>query len=230
MTQSLSPLEMIESSGSIIHDQHFVYASDEHGSDYVDCDRLYRHPEMVRALLTPMLSPHVANIVPLPGYEVIAAPATGGVYLVGIAGLLAHTTSHPVKTVWADKIGNKKFAFERAGFAECLDGANVLIVDDVLTTGSSVAKVARLVESAGGTVVAVRALVNRGQVTAQDMQVPDLYSRVCVDYPAVPADKCQLCIEEVPIVTNLGHPGSFLNERPDYPTKLYLGLRLRGVR
>ena len=93
---------------------------------------------------------------------------------------------------------------------------NVLVVEDLLTTGGSVAKVCRQIEHLGGNVIGVSAVVNRGGVTAEDLGVPKLNALAEVSFEAVDHVDCLLCKEEVPIVEDVGHGDKFRRANPDY--------------
>ncbi|MHB8896360.1 MAG: phosphoribosyltransferase family protein, partial [Candidatus Geothermincolia bacterium] len=80
-------------------------------------------------------------------------------------------------------------------------GARVLLVEDVITTGGSIIELARLVEDAGATVVALACIVQRGEIDAGGRRVVSL-ARISVD--SYPPDDCPLCAEGV----GIDSPGS----------------------
>jgi orotate phosphoribosyltransferase len=148
--------------------------------------------------------------------DTIAAPAVGGIVLSVLAAAEFHRFgSYEVTAVWADKNGND-FVFERAGFVDHIRGKRVLVVEDLLTTGGSVAKVCRQVEANGGEVVGVSVVVNRGGVTAEDLDVSRLESLANASFEAVDAEQCQLCEQAAPIVEDIGHGAEYKQEHPDY--------------
>ena len=88
----------------------------------------------------------------------------------------------------------------RRGF-DVPHGACVLVVEDVVTTGGSVAEVVELVRAAGGVPVAVASLIDRGGPKAFDVELfPLLRLQVESWEPA----ECDLCAAEVPLYA----PGS----------------------
>jgi orotate phosphoribosyltransferase len=117
--------------------------------------------------------------------------------------------------VWADKQGDG-FRFERAGFSDVLEESEVLVVEDLLTTGGSVKKVCDQVASCGGTVSGVSVIVNRGGITAEQLGVPRLESLAQVSFTAVNEAECELCANHVPIVEDIGHGGEYKLTHPDY--------------
>jgi orotate phosphoribosyltransferase len=80
-------------------------------------------------------------------------------------------------------------------------GALVLVVEDVVTTGGSVAEVIALVEAAGGVPVAVASLIDRGGPKSFDVELLPLL-RLQVE--SWEPDSCGLCASGVPLYA----PGS----------------------
>jgi len=81
----------------------------------------------------------------------------------------------------------------------------VLVVEDVITTGGSVAEVIELVKAAGATVAGVASVVDRsnGKVRLADKQ----FSLLTMEVVSYAPEECPLCKEEIPIYA----PGSRTN-------------------
>lgn len=199
-------LQELEKIGAIFTGKHFVYASGKHGSGYINMDIMFPNVELVARLCQDLIKPFEGQ------FDVIAAPATGGIELGVLSALAAKTPG-----VWADKDHDGGFVFERAGFAEALKGKRVLVVEDLLTTGGSVEKVAREVEKEGGTVVGISVVCNRGGVTAEALSVPRLEMLANVSFTAEEAGGCPLCKEGQPIVDTMGHGDDYKAAHPEYP-------------
>ncbi len=157
-----------------------------------------------------MVEPFTSN----PAIKVVAGPAVRGVALASDVAHRMRQATCCVDRVWADKVGGD-FVFERAGFTDKLKGKGVLVVEDLLATGGSVAKVCTQVEAAGGEVIAVSAICNRGGLTSETLGW-ELHALCEVDFEAVDAEDCELCKQAVPIVTNIGHGGAFQAANPFY--------------
>ena len=198
-------LAELEKIGAVFIDKHFVYASGKHGSGYINMDIMFPQVPLVAELCKDLIAPFAGE------FDVVASPATGGIEL-GV--LSAYAAAKP--GVWADKDGDGGFVFERAGFVEAIKGKRVLIVEDLLTTGGSVEKVAREIEKVGGTVVGISVVCNRGGVTAGQLDVPRLMALSEVSFTAVEATECELCAANVPIVEDMGHGDDYKKEHPDY--------------
>jgi orotate phosphoribosyltransferase len=86
----------------------------------------------------------------------------------------------------------------------------VLVVEDILTTGGSARLVVEAVAAAGGTVVGVGALCNRGGVSAQQIGAPVLFSLSTVPMESFAAEECPLCAAGVPVNTRVGKGAAFV--------------------
>lgn len=106
-------------------------------------------------------------------------------------------------------IKREQFTLKR-GQAASVAGKTVLVVEDVLNTGGSAARTVEAVRSAGGDVVAVAALCNRGGVTAADLDVPLLVSLLDVTMDAWDEPECPMCKSGVPVNTDVGHGKQYL--------------------
>lgn len=204
-------LEELGRSGAVLVDKHFVYKSGKHGSGYIDPDRIL--PSMgsmqryCRSLATPFMKDNV---------DVVVAPAVGGIVLAVLtASWLGNWFVREVGAVWADKDGDT-YSFERAGFDEQVTKRRVLVVDDLLTAGTSIKGTIAAIAPYHPQIVGAAVLVNRGGVTAEDLGVPRLESLASVDFEAVDSGQCQLCKQRVPIVTDFGHGDKLQSIFPEY--------------
>ncbi len=103
-----------------------------------------------------------------------------------------------------------KFVIKR-GYDKLITGKNVLVVEDVLTTGGSVRKVIEATRAIGGNVIGVGALWNRGGITSQNVaNVPKLISLVNRKLDEWDEKDCPLCKQGVPININVGKGREFL--------------------
>ena len=194
---------------AILTDIHVVCKSGEHGNAYVNKDAVYVYPDAISSLCTV-----IARAFERQGVEVVIAPATGGIVLSQwVASKLTGLSSgEDVLALYADKEKDEKgedgFVIKR-GYEELLVGKRVLILEDVLNTGDSAKKVVQKVKEAGGIVIGLGALCNRGGVTAETLGVPTLYSLLNITLSTWPEEECPLCKADVPINTKVGHSKDF---------------------
>jgi orotate phosphoribosyltransferase len=141
-------LEALKDAGAILHG-HFQLTSGRHSDTYVQCARVLEDPA-----LTTRLAGAMAARVADERIDVVAAPAVGGI-IIGFA--VAQALG--VKFIFSER-QNGEMVFRRSFSIE--SGQRVLVVEDVVTTGGSVAEVVALVRAAGGEVAAVTSIIDRG--------------------------------------------------------------------
>ena len=167
---------------------HFRLTSGRHSDRYVQCARVLEDPRLVTRLAQAMRERIGERQV-----DLVAAPAVGGI-IIGFA--VAQALG--VKFIFSER-ENGAMVFRR-GF-EVPEGAHVLVVEDVVTTGRSVAEVIDLVRSAGGTPTAVASIIDRGGPKAFDVE---LLSLLRLDVESWEPTECGLCGDGVPLYA----PGS----------------------
>ena len=193
--------------GAVITDSHIVYTSGKHGSAYVNKDAIYPHTSQISSLCWEM-----AKWFALDNVQVVIAPAIGGVILSQWAAHhLSTINGHEVLSVYAEKdTSGDNFVIKR-GYDKLITGKNVLVVEDVLTTGGSAKKVIEATRALGGNIVGLGVLCNRGGVTVQDVSdPPKMVSLVNIKLDAWDEAECPLCATNVPINIDVGKGREYL--------------------
>jgi orotate phosphoribosyltransferase len=80
-------------------------------------------------------------------------------------------------------------------------GSSTLIVEDILTTGSTIRSLIRLVEERGGRVVGIGTLWNRSASIKFDCP---FFALVTKNFPTYLSEECPLCRKGVPLNTEVG--------------------------
>lgn len=211
-----SVIEILKQAGAILTNDHFVYTSGKHGSVYINKDFLYPHVMMVSEV-GKMFAEKFKN----KKVDVVAAPAVGGTVLsTWTAYHLSKMKGKPVMSVYTEKDkGTTAGAAEseqifRRGYDTFVKGKNVLVLEDLTTTGLSVKKTVETVKKAGGKVVAVCVMVNRDpeKVTSKTVGAP-FYSLGVFLAEAYDEKDCPLCKKNIPINTKIGHGKKYLEEK-----------------
>ena len=200
-------LQVLGKVGAVITDSHIVYTSGKHGTAYVNKDAVYPHTAE-----TSRLCHAIAERFADDNVQVVIAPAIGGVILSQwTAHHLSEMNGHEVFGVYAEKSeGGDAFVIKR-GYDKFIAGKNVLVVEDVLTTGGSAKKVIEVTRAIGSNVVGLGVLCNRGGITPQDVaDVPKLTSLVNVKLDAWDEATCPLCEQNVPANTDVGKGREFV--------------------
>lgn len=193
---------------AVISDDHFVYTSGKHGSVYVNKDKIYPHTALV-SRVGQLFAEKFAALNP----SVVVGPAIGGIILAQwTAYHLSEMLGREVLGVYTEKDENKNQVFTR-GYNQLVQDQDVVLVEDLTTTGGSLQKVVGSVVSAGGRVLGTCAMVNRNPegVTSQTLGFPfDQLMILPVD--AYDADSCPLCARQIPINTTVGHGAKYLKK------------------
>lgn len=203
-------LQILGEVGAVITDSHIVYTSGKHGTAYVNKDAVYPHTVQTSRLCRAIAKEFIHDNV-----EVVIAPAIGGVILSQWAAYhLTQIIGREVLGVYAEKSENGEVFIIKRGYDRLIVGKNVLVVEDVLTTGGSVKKVIETVRILGGKVVGLGVLCNRGGITPQDVSdVPKLTALVNVKLDAWGGADCPLCKENIPINIDVGKGREFLAQQ-----------------
>lgn len=203
-------LKLLEKVGAIITDSHIVYTSGKHGTTYINKDAVYLHTKETSDLCRAIAEQFADDSV-----EVVIAPAIGGVILSQwTAHYLSEITGCEVFSVYAEKMENGDAFIIKRGYDKIVVGKNVLVVEDVLTTGGSARKVVELTRDLGGNIVGVGVLCNRGGLTPQDVaHPPKMFALVNVNLDAWDEADCPMCKQKTPINVNVGKGREYLLRR-----------------
>src|SRR6184192_1716019 len=169
---------------------HFVYTSGRHGADYLEKFRVLEDPQSTMKLAA-MIAGHFRSF----GTQFVAGPTTGGI-------ILAYEVARQlgVDAVYVER-GDRGGRVLRRGF-EIPPGARVLVVDDVVTTGGSVAETRACITRAGGVVIGIGVLADRTAGRAATT-VP-FFACLTVDFPSYPPDSCPQCAAGIPVAAPRG--------------------------
>ncbi len=183
-------LRIFEVTGAL-QDGHFLLSSGLHSPQYFQCALALQYPdyrEQFAREIAEFFSELEERI------DVVISPAIGGIVVGQEVGRLLGTRS-----IFAEREDGKMTL--RRGFV-IKPRENVLVCEDVITTGGSVQEVINLVEAAGAYPIGVGAIIDRsgGKVT---FDVP-LFSCVQIKALTYKPERCPLCQQKIPLTK----PGS----------------------
>jgi orotate phosphoribosyltransferase len=211
-------LDFLGSEGAVLTNSHFIYTSGLHGTAYINMRSVAHHSWWLSAAGRQM-----GKLIRDEGADLVLGPETLGRTLAGYAALEIRGQ----RGIWCDIVEdetgkNAKFS-PKLGFDRLIPGQRVAIVDDLLTTGSSIKLAAELVKSHDGVPVVGVAVVRRTpDVSADDCGVAVLH--VLADVPGFRTfteAECQEhgpCSRRAPVVLRPGHGHEWVKDHPDYPT------------
>ena len=129
---------------------HFILSSGLHSDQYVQCAKLLSHPKeakIICASLSEKIKNNFSNI------DIILSPALGGIVVGYEVGKQLN-----VKAIFAERIDGKLTL--RRGF-NISRNSNVLIVEDVITTGKSVLECSRIVKISDANLIGYACIIDR---------------------------------------------------------------------
>ena len=180
--------DIFQKSGALLKG-HFLLTSGLHSPVYWEKFRVLQFPNYTEPLCR-MIADHFRR----QNVQVVAGPTTGGIILAfEVARQLG------VRGIFAEKEAEER-SFRRGFTVD--PGERVLIVDDILTTGSSIREVIAAVKKLDGNIIGIGVLVDRSE-QAPDFGFPlfSCHHSATVTYRP---EECPLCAAKVPLIK----PGS----------------------
>ena len=158
MSTSDHVLDIFCETGALLQG-HFILTSGRHSDSYFQCAKVLQHPEHLQLFANEIIDGFRDISI-----DLVISPAVGGIVLGTEVGRQLN-----VQTIFTERENGVMTL--RRGF-EILAWNNVLVVEDVVTTGGSVQEVMNVVNKAGANIVGVGVLVDRsgGMVKLHDNQ------------------------------------------------------------
>ena len=151
-------IEIFQKTGALL-EGHFILTSGRHSPTYFQCAKVLQYPEFLQKFSNEIVN-HFQDI----DIDIVITPAVGGIVLGTEIGRQLNK-----QTIFAER--EQGVMTLRRGF-EITPESNVLVIEDVITTGGSVNEVNELVKDSGAKVVGVGVLVDRsgGKVKLHEKQ------------------------------------------------------------
>lgn len=185
-------LEIFKESGALL-EGHFLLTSGKHSAQYMQCAQVLQYPHHAAKL-----AEGLAETFRDKGIQTVIGPAMGGI-------LVAHEVAKAlgVRALFTER--ENGIMRLRRGFTLSPE-EQVLVVEDVITTGGSVREVISVVREFGATPVGVGVLVDRSG-GAVDFGLP-LNALIQLHIHAYAANDCPLCGQNIPLIK----PGSRMTD------------------
>jgi len=158
MSISDQVLDIFRETGALLQG-HFILTSGRHSASYFQCAKVLQHPEHLQ-----LFANEIVDYFRDLSIDLVISPAVGGIVLGTEVG--RHLNAQTIFTERESGVMTLRRGFE------ILAGNNVLVVEDVVTTGGSVQEVMNVVIKADANIVGVGVLVDRsgGAVKLHDNQ------------------------------------------------------------
>ena len=172
---------------------HFILSSGLHSSKYVQCAKLLSYPNLSDQFCKSLCKKIKINFKKI---DLILAPAMGGVVIGYIIGKLLNK-----ETIFCERV-NGKFELRR-GFS-IKKNINVLIVEDVITTGKSSLECSKLVSNYNSNVIGYACLIDRSSKLSLKIKNKKIVSQVSLKIPTYKKNKIPKSLSKIKI----SKPGS----------------------
>ena len=151
-------IEIFQKTGALLQG-HFILTSGRHSPTYFQCAKVLQYPEYLKRFSNKIVHHFQETEI-----DMVITPAVGGIVLGTEVGRQLNK-----QTIFAER--EQGVMTLRRGF-EISPKSNVLVIEDVITTGGSVQEVIELVANSDATVTGVGVLVDRsgGKVKLHEKQ------------------------------------------------------------
>ena len=129
---------------------HFILSSGLHTKQYVQCAKLLSNPKQAKSICSSLCEKINNNFNKI---DIVLSPAIGGIVIGYEVGRQLE-----VRTIFAERSGGKLKL--RRGF-EIPENSNVLVVEDVITTGKSALECSKLIEINKSKLVGFACIIDR---------------------------------------------------------------------
>ena len=187
-------IEIFKKTGAML-DGHFILTSGFHSPHYFQCAKVLQYPEY-----NSLFAKLIAEKFKGKKIDVVITPAVGGIVFGTEVGRQLN-----VRTIFSEREAN--IMTLRRGF-EINEGENVLVCEDVVTTGGSVFEVIEIVKSHKANLAGVGFIIDRssGKVNFGTEQ----HSLAKIDVIKFKEDELPDWLEKIP-VTKPGSRGMMMN-------------------
>ncbi len=148
----LSPkksLDILRKTNALL-EGHFVLSSGLHSSKYIQCAKLLSYPHIAQIICKSLAKKIKKNFKKI---DLILAPAIGGIVIGYEIGKILKK-----ETIFCERVRGKFIL--RRGF-KIKKGSNVLIIEDVITTGKSSMECVKLIKKSKAKLVGFASIIDR---------------------------------------------------------------------
>ena len=172
---------------------HFVLSSGLHSSKYIQCAKLLSYPHLADKICRSLANKIKNNFVKI---DVILAPAMGGIIIGYEIGKLLKK-----ETIFCERV-NGKFMLRR-GFT-IQKGFNVLIIEDVITTGKSSLECVKLIKKSKAKLIGFASIIDRSTKKTLKIKRKKIISHLKINVPTYKKNNLPKNLASIKITT----PGS----------------------
>ena len=148
---------------------HFILSSGLHSNQYVQCAKLLSYPKMAEKVCLSLCEKINKKFKKI---DVILSPAVGGIIVGYEVGRQLQ-----IETIFAERLDGRLIL--RRGF-KIPENSNVLIVEDVITTGKSVLECSKIIKNNKSKLVGYACIIDRSDqnLEIKDKMVSQIYLKI----------------------------------------------------
>ncbi len=171
---------------------HFVLSSGLHSSKYIQCAKLLSFPHIAEKICKSLAYKIKKKFKKI---DLILAPAMGGIIIGYEIGKLLKK-----ETIFCERVQGKFIL--RRGF-NIKKGSNVLIIEDVITTGKSSMECVKLIKKSKAKLIGFATIIDRSSKKKLKIK-KKIISHLKINVPTFSKSKLPKDLKKIPITT----PGS----------------------
>jgi orotate phosphoribosyltransferase len=184
-------LDILKKTNALL-EGHFVLSSGLHSAKYIQCAKLLSFPHLADKICISLAKKIKKNFKSI---DIILAPAMGGIIIGYEIGKILKK-----ETIFCERV-NGKFELRR-GF-KIKEGSNVLIMEDVITTGKSSMECVKLIVKSKAKLVGFASIIIRS--SKKDLKITKkIISHMKINVPVFKKKDLPLYLQETPVTK----PGS----------------------
>ena len=172
---------------------HFILSSGLHSNRYIQCAKLLSFPNISKKICQSLSKKIKKKIKKI---DLILSPAMGGIIIGYEIGKILNK-----ETIFCERV-KKKFILRR-GF-KINKNSNVLIVEDVITTGKSSLECVNLIKKAKAKLVGFACIIDRSNKKNLKIKNKPLISQLKIEADTFHRKKLPLSLKKIPVTI----PGS----------------------
>jgi len=172
---------------------HFILSSGLHSSKYIQCAKLLSYPNLADKFCKSLAKKIKKKFKQI---DLILAPAIGGI-------VIGYEIGKQLKkeTIFCERVKGK-FKLRR-GFS-IQKKSNVLIVEDVITTGKSSLECVKLIKHAKAKLVGFACLIDRSNIKTLKIKKQKIISQLKINVPIYTKNNLPFYLNKIPVTS----PGS----------------------
>lgn len=184
-------IEKILEANNVLKTGHFLLTSGLHSAKYFEKFRILENPELV-VMFGKMIAEHYKG----KGISIVCGPTTGGV-------IIAYEVARQMglKCIFAESKPPEAGRVIRRGFT-VPEGAKILVVDDILTTGGSIKETLEALKSFPSKVIGISVLIDRSIEPIKFSEIiseVDFYACYKIAVENYKPEECPLCKNNIPL-------------------------------